>query len=112
MYTDISSGLARLRACVAKSSPEFTLLTGVSGAPFLVEKETKREGHIELCNNPECDYRAPAKLDDEITCRAELRKAATRLKESRELEFLALVAPEARQALAESQVQLSSYRGL
>jgi DNA topoisomerase-1 len=28
-------------------------------APFLMEKETKREGHIELCNNPECDYRAP-----------------------------------------------------
>jgi acyl-CoA thioester hydrolase len=24
----------------------------------------------------ECDYRAPAKLDDEITCRAELRKIA------------------------------------
>jgi len=29
------------------------------GAPYLMEKETKREGHIELCNNPECDYRAP-----------------------------------------------------
>lgn len=28
-------------------------------APYLMEKETKREGHIELCNNPECDYRAP-----------------------------------------------------
>jgi DNA topoisomerase I len=27
-------------------------------APFLVEKETKREGRVELCNNPECDYRA------------------------------------------------------
>jgi len=27
-------------------------------APYLMEKETKREGHIELCNNPECDYRA------------------------------------------------------
>jgi DNA topoisomerase-1 len=29
-------------------------------APYLMEKETKREGHIELCNNPECDYRAAA----------------------------------------------------
>ena len=28
-------------------------------APYLLEKETKREGHIEYCNNPECDYRAP-----------------------------------------------------
>jgi len=28
-------------------------------APYLLEKETKREGHIEYCNNAECDYRAP-----------------------------------------------------
>ncbi|HYH06723.1 MAG TPA: type I DNA topoisomerase [Thermoanaerobaculia bacterium] len=28
-------------------------------APYLLEKETKREGHIEYCNNPECDHRAP-----------------------------------------------------
>jgi len=28
-------------------------------APYLLEKETKREGAIEYCNNPECDYRAP-----------------------------------------------------
>jgi DNA topoisomerase I len=28
-------------------------------APFLLEKETKREGNIEYCNNPECDYRQP-----------------------------------------------------
>jgi DNA topoisomerase-1 len=28
-------------------------------APYLLEHETKREGKIELCNNPECDYRAP-----------------------------------------------------
>jgi len=27
--------------------------------PYLLEKETKREGHIEYCNNAECDYRAP-----------------------------------------------------
>jgi len=27
--------------------------------PYLLEKETKREGHIEYCNNPECDYRVP-----------------------------------------------------
>jgi DNA topoisomerase-1 len=27
-------------------------------APYLLEKETKREGHIEYCNNLECDYRA------------------------------------------------------
>jgi DNA topoisomerase I len=25
--------------------------------PYLLEKETKREGQIEYCNNPECDYR-------------------------------------------------------
>jgi ssDNA-binding Zn-finger/Zn-ribbon topoisomerase 1 len=28
-------------------------------APYLLEKETKREGHIEYCNNPDCGYRAP-----------------------------------------------------
>jgi DNA topoisomerase-1 len=28
-------------------------------APYLLEKETKREGHIEYCNNADCDYRAP-----------------------------------------------------
>jgi DNA topoisomerase-1 len=28
-------------------------------APYLLEKETKREGQIEYCNNPECDHRAP-----------------------------------------------------
>ena len=28
-------------------------------APYLLEKETKREGHIEYCNNAECGYRAP-----------------------------------------------------
>jgi DNA topoisomerase-1 len=28
-------------------------------APYLLEHETKREGPIELCNNPECDYRGP-----------------------------------------------------
>ena len=28
-------------------------------APYLLEKETKREGQIEYCNNPECGYRAP-----------------------------------------------------
>jgi DNA topoisomerase-1 len=26
-------------------------------APYLLEKETKKEGHIEYCNNAECDYR-------------------------------------------------------
>lgn len=45
-------------------------------------------------------------------CRAALRQAPTRLKESRELELLALTAPEARQALTESQVQLTNYLGL
>jgi predicted glycoside hydrolase/deacetylase ChbG (UPF0249 family) len=43
-------------------------------------------------------------------CRAELRNAATRLKESREQELLALISPQARQALADSQVQLVNYR--
>ncbi len=28
-------------------------------APYLLEKETKREGNIEYCNNPDCDYRQP-----------------------------------------------------
>jgi DNA topoisomerase-1 len=27
--------------------------------PYLLEKETKREGAIEYCNNAECDYRQP-----------------------------------------------------
>jgi predicted glycoside hydrolase/deacetylase ChbG (UPF0249 family) len=45
-------------------------------------------------------------------CREDLRKAPTRLKESREQELLALIAPEARQALAESHVELVNYRAL
>jgi DNA topoisomerase I len=35
------------------------------GAPYLMEKETKKEGQIELCNNAECGYRAPIKKDSE-----------------------------------------------
>lgn len=34
------------------------------GAAYLMEKETKREGHIELCNNGECGYRAPVPAGD------------------------------------------------
>ena len=45
-------------------------------------------------------------------CGDELRGARTRLKESRERELRALTAPEVRAALAESGVQLVSYRGL
>lgn len=45
-------------------------------------------------------------------CRAELQNADTRLKESRERELLALISPEVRLALAESQVQLINYRDL
>jgi predicted glycoside hydrolase/deacetylase ChbG (UPF0249 family) len=41
-----------------------------------------------------------------------LRRAPTRLKESREQELLALTAPEARQALAKAGVRLVSYREL
>ncbi len=35
------------------------------GAPYLIEKTLKREGHIELCNNPECDYKAPVEEEAE-----------------------------------------------
>jgi DNA topoisomerase-1 len=35
------------------------------GAAYLVEKETKREGKFEFCNNPECDYKSP--LSDKAT---------------------------------------------
>jgi len=45
-------------------------------------------------------------------CRDDLRKARTRLKESRERELAALIAPEVRQSLPESGVQLENYRGL
>jgi predicted glycoside hydrolase/deacetylase ChbG (UPF0249 family) len=45
-------------------------------------------------------------------CRDHLRQARTRLKESREHELAALIAPEARQSLAECDVQLENYRGL
>lgn len=45
-------------------------------------------------------------------CGEELRNAPTRLKESRERELAALIAPETRQALAENAVQLENYRGL
>jgi predicted glycoside hydrolase/deacetylase ChbG (UPF0249 family) len=43
-------------------------------------------------------------------CRAELRQARTRLKESREQELAALVAPETRQALEACGVALVNYR--
>ncbi len=45
-------------------------------------------------------------------CTAELRAARTRLKESREAELRALTAPEVRQALRESGVELVDYRTL
>jgi chitin disaccharide deacetylase len=45
-------------------------------------------------------------------CRAELRAAGTRLKESREEELRALTAPEVREALAEASVKLVSFREL
>ena len=45
-------------------------------------------------------------------CRDELRRARTRLKESREQELAALTSPETRQALARNGVQLDNYRGL
>lgn len=45
-------------------------------------------------------------------CTAELRGARTRLKESREQELAALIAPETRQALVESGVELVNYRML
>jgi predicted glycoside hydrolase/deacetylase ChbG (UPF0249 family) len=45
-------------------------------------------------------------------CGDELRAARTRLKESRERELRALTSPEVRVALAESGVELVSYRGL
>jgi predicted glycoside hydrolase/deacetylase ChbG (UPF0249 family) len=45
-------------------------------------------------------------------CTAELRAARTRLKESREEELRALTSPEVREALRESGVELTNYRGL
>lgn len=45
-------------------------------------------------------------------CTEELRAAATRLKDSREQELLALKAPEVRAALREAEVNLVSYREL
>ncbi|MEO8049248.1 MAG: ChbG/HpnK family deacetylase [Acidobacteriota bacterium] len=45
-------------------------------------------------------------------CGDELRAARTRLKESRERELRALTSPEVRAALAESEVELVSYRSL
>jgi predicted glycoside hydrolase/deacetylase ChbG (UPF0249 family) len=45
-------------------------------------------------------------------CGEELRRARTRLKESREEELKALTAPETRRALADCGVQLENYRGM
>lgn len=45
-------------------------------------------------------------------CRSELRNARTRLKESREAELEALLAPESRRALTDCGVQLVNYRVL
>ncbi|MFA6957647.1 MAG: type I DNA topoisomerase [Thermoanaerobaculia bacterium] len=33
-------------------------------APYLLLHETKKEGKIELCNNAECDYRAPVREEE------------------------------------------------
>ncbi len=46
------------------------------------------------------------------SCTDELRAARTRLKESRQRELDALIAPEVRQALSESDVALVNYREL
>jgi predicted glycoside hydrolase/deacetylase ChbG (UPF0249 family) len=45
-------------------------------------------------------------------CREELRRARTRLKESREEELRALTAPEVRKALAAAGIALASFRGV
>src|SRR5439155_22702623 len=45
-------------------------------------------------------------------CRDELRRASTRLKESRERELEALIAPETQQALADCGVRRDNYRAL
>jgi predicted glycoside hydrolase/deacetylase ChbG (UPF0249 family) len=45
-------------------------------------------------------------------CRAELRSAPTRLKESRAIELAALVAPEVREAMTRCGVELATYRQL
>ena len=45
-------------------------------------------------------------------CGAELRAARTRLKESRERELEALVAPEVRAAMLRNRIELVNYRGL
>ena len=45
-------------------------------------------------------------------CGDDLRSARTRLKESREEELRALIAPEVRAALAQAGVKLVSYRDL
>ena len=45
-------------------------------------------------------------------CGAALRNARTRLKESREEELQALIAPEVRQALDRNGIQLVNYAGL
>jgi DNA topoisomerase-1 len=37
------------------------------GATYLLEKQTKREGAIEVCNNPECGYRAPRAAESVAT---------------------------------------------
>jgi predicted glycoside hydrolase/deacetylase ChbG (UPF0249 family) len=75
-------------------------LTGRFGAPELVQLiRNLPEGTTEFMCHPG-------------RCREELRNATTRLKESREQELLALIAPEARQALADSHVQLVTYREL
>jgi DNA topoisomerase-1 len=34
------------------------------GAPYLLEKLTKRDGLHEACNNPECGYKAPITAEE------------------------------------------------
>jgi DNA topoisomerase-1 len=45
---------------IAKSCPD-------CNAPYLLEKETKREGHQEVCNNAECGYKGPFSGDPQTT---------------------------------------------
>ncbi len=93
----LSAKLARYGARAADHFAGFRL-TGKFGPAELVSALAQtREGLTEFMCHP-------------AFCTDELRRAPTRLKESRERELQALVAPEVREAIAAHGIELTTYR--
>ena len=62
---DIAAGVSTAAVSFALNNRPLNKPCPKCQAPYLLEKTTKREGHIEYCNNPECDYKAPIEGEGE-----------------------------------------------